>query len=275
MPEGLVASMAYRRIARTILLLAGTTLRRQRSMVARKVTRSEWRGMLWRAYRWWGACMSCALLLTAGCGRMTVYHYISWRVVWHLRFLCVMLYITLCICSLSLQNCLCFFMCKLHTNCVSVERIGMIHSLPSKLSPLYTRYIRVLLVVNLSIWAFHVPWVVPVNVGEVWGGWAWFAHSPTAAQITLCCALTFITWGRLLLYCMEHASVSIIQCILCLQNYIIKNSCFNAVWIYLVFYHWYLIWSCTQIGALLWQFVFVVVCVLIKHECQGCTVINL
>lgn len=62
MPEGLVASMVYRRIARTNRLSAGTTLRRLRSTVARKVTRSDW-----RAYRWLGACMSCALLLTAGC----------------------------------------------------------------------------------------------------------------------------------------------------------------------------------------------------------------
>ena len=73
MPEGLVASMAYRRIARTIQLLAGTMLRRLRSTVARKVTCLDW-----RAYRWLGACMSCALLLTAGCGLLAVYHYISW-----------------------------------------------------------------------------------------------------------------------------------------------------------------------------------------------------
>lgn len=135
MPEGLVASMAYRRIARTIQLLAGTTSRRLRSMVARKVTRSDWRGMTWRAYRWWGACMSCALLLTVGCELMSVYHYVTWGMTWQLWFVYVMLCITPCICSLSLQKCVCFLFGKLHINLATLERVGMIQSLPFHLGP--------------------------------------------------------------------------------------------------------------------------------------------
>jgi hypothetical protein len=98
----------------------------------------------------------------------------------------------------------------------------------------------------LSCHSFNLSWLVPVNQDKT----LWLASRllPLSCHCTDHCqlsqALSFITWGLLLLCCMEWDSPLIISCILILQQPFLFFSCF---WWYfmnlLLVFHKLLEWS--------------------------------